>query len=126
MQQFAAAQDARTIKLAAICLRFQTEERILSVNKSEITRENAFHGDLLEIEDNHEGIKDTKTLFLAFLQIWYSYFNPQTVEYVYLCFSSIVRVLQFLSHFLQILGARSELTQFQTNFLVNRAKFLES
>ena len=51
MYQFAANQYS---EITSIFLRFQTEERILRVNKSEITGENAFNGDLLEIEDNHE------------------------------------------------------------------------
>ena len=60
MQQFADAQHTSTIKLPRICLRFQTEERIASVNKSEITRENGFHGDIFEIEDTHESRKDER------------------------------------------------------------------
>ena len=44
-------------------LRFQTEERILRINKSEITGENAFSGDLREIENNHEYSKDEKAWF---------------------------------------------------------------
>ena len=56
--QFAAAQQTSTVKLAAFFFRFQTEEYVVNVNKSEITGENAFNGDLLEIEDNHESSKD--------------------------------------------------------------------
>ena len=33
---------------------FETEERVLRVNKSEITSESAFNGNLFEIEKNHE------------------------------------------------------------------------
>ena len=44
-------------------LRFLTKERFLTVNKSEITGENAFNGNRLEIEDNHESSKDGKTWF---------------------------------------------------------------
>ena len=44
-----------------IFLRFQTEEQVLRVNKSEITGENAFNGDLFETENNHESSKDAKT-----------------------------------------------------------------
>ena len=51
------------MKLQAFCLRFQTEEHILRVNKSDMTDENAFHADLSEIEDNHEASKDEKTWF---------------------------------------------------------------
>ena len=54
MYQLAAAQHTSTIKLPGICLRFQTEERVVRVNKSESTGDNAFHGDRFEIEDNHE------------------------------------------------------------------------
>ena len=63
MYWFAAAQDTCTIKLRGICLRFQTEECVLRVNKSECTSDNAFHGDLFEIEDNHESSKDEKIRF---------------------------------------------------------------
>ena len=58
MYQFAAVQQTITVKLSAFFSRFQTEERVVNVNKSEITGENAFNGDLLEIEDNHESSKD--------------------------------------------------------------------
>ena len=68
--------ETSTVKLPAFYLRLQTEERVLSINKGEITGENAFHGDLLEIEDNHKNGKDEKTLFQVFLQIYYSCFNP--------------------------------------------------
>ena len=51
------------MKLPALFLKFQTEERVLRVNKSEIPGENSFNGDLLEIEDNHESSKDEKTWF---------------------------------------------------------------
>ena len=112
--QFAPAQQSSTVKLPAFFFRFQTEEHALTVNKSEITGQNAFHGDIFEIEDNHEGSKDEKTEFQAFLQNCYLYFNPQTVKYVYLRFSSIVWIFQFLSHFLRVLEARSKLTHFQT------------
>ena len=60
MYQFAANQYS---EITSIFLRFQTEERILRVNKSEITGENTFNGDLLEIEDNHEWSKEEKTWF---------------------------------------------------------------
>ena len=58
MYQFAAAQQASTVKMPAFTLRFQTEERILRVNKSDFTGENSFNGDILEIEENHESNKD--------------------------------------------------------------------
>ena len=39
------------------------EEHIPRVNRSEITGENAFHGDSFEIGDSHESSKDEKTWF---------------------------------------------------------------
>ena len=70
MYQFPAAQQTNTVKLPAFFFfRFQTKERVLRVNKSEITGENAFDGDLFEIEDNHESSKDKKTWFQVFMQI---------------------------------------------------------
>ena len=39
-------------------MRFQTKEHILRVDKSDITGENAFHGDLFENQDNHESRKN--------------------------------------------------------------------
>ena len=60
-------QQTSTVKLPGICLRFQTEERVLSGYKSHITGENSFHGDLFEIEDNHEASNNEKTWFQAFL-----------------------------------------------------------
>ena len=86
------------------------------INKSKITGENTFNGDDFEIEGSHESSKDEKTLFWVFLQICYPCFNPQTAKYVYLCFSSIVWFLQFLSHFLWVLEARSKLTPLCTKF----------
>ena len=56
-------QQTSTVKLLAVCLRFQIEERVIKVNKSEITGQNAFHGDLFEIEDNYESSQKKKTLF---------------------------------------------------------------
>ena len=46
------------MKLLALCLSFQAEERFQRVNKSEITGEQR---DLFEIEVNHESSKDEKT-----------------------------------------------------------------
>ena len=71
-------------------MRSQTEERILSVNKSEITGQNAFHGDLFEIKENHESSKNEKIRFEVLLQIFCLWFNPETTKYVYLRFSNIV------------------------------------
>ena len=76
------------MKLPAFFLRFQNEERVLRVNKSKITGENAFNGDLFEIDDNHNQVKTKKlgfSLFCGFV----------TRTYVYLRFSSIVWFLQF-------------------------------
>ena len=56
-------QQTSTVKLPTVFLRFQTEERLLKVDESEITGENAFNRDLLQIEDNHESSKDEKTWF---------------------------------------------------------------
>ena len=61
MYQFAAVQQTSTMKLPAFFVRFQTEDRVLRINKSEITGENAFNGHFFEIEDNHESSKDEKT-----------------------------------------------------------------
>ena len=104
------------MKLSAFFLRFQTEERVLRVNKSKITGENTFNGNDFEIEGNHESSKDEKTLFWVFLQICYPCFNTYTAKYIYLRFSRIVWFLQFLSHFLLVLEAGSKLTLFYTKF----------
>ena len=74
------------MKLPAFFLRFQNEECVLRVNKSEITSENTFNGDRFEIGGNHESSKDEKTLFWVFLQIRIQCFNPYTAKYVYLRF----------------------------------------
>ena len=73
---FAAVQQTSTLNLPAFFLRFQTEERILRVNKSKITDENPFNGDHFEIEDNHGSIKDEKALFWVVFQICDQCFNP--------------------------------------------------
>ena len=56
-------QQTSTVELTAFFFSFQTEERVLRVNKSEITGGNAFNGDLFEIKDNHESSKDEKPWF---------------------------------------------------------------
>ena len=56
--------------------KFQTEELILRVNKSEITGENTFNADHFKIEANHDSINDQETLFLVFSQICDQCFNP--------------------------------------------------
>ena len=126
MYQFAAMQQTRTVTLPPLFWRFQTKEDILRVNKSKITAENNFSEYHFDIEGNYQSSKDKNTLLCLILQICYPCFNPQTAKFVYLRFSSIVWLLQFLSHFLQVLEARSKLTPFHTKFLVNRARFLTS
>ena len=56
-------QQTSRVKLLAFFLSFQTEERVLRVNKSETVGKNAFHEDLFEIEDNHESSKDENIWF---------------------------------------------------------------
>ena len=64
------------MKLPTFFLKFQTEELILRVNKSEINGENTFDGNHFEIKSNHEQSKDEKPLFGLFLQICDQCFNP--------------------------------------------------
>ena len=89
MNQVGSAQQTNALKLPTFFLSFQTEERVLRVNKSEITDKNAFNRDLFETEDNHESSKDEKTWFDVFFEICYALFNPQIAKYGYLRFSSI-------------------------------------
>ena len=63
MYLFAAAQQTSTMKLPTFYLRLQTEERFLSINRGEITGENAFHVDLCEIEDKYKKGKGEETWF---------------------------------------------------------------
>ena len=51
------------MKLTAFFQRFQTEERVLCLNKTKSTGENAFNGDHLRTEGNHESSNDKKSLF---------------------------------------------------------------
>ena len=90
MYQFAAAEQTSTEKLQSFFQRFQTEECVLRVNKSQITGENTFNGNHFGTECNHESNDDEKTLFRVFWQISDPWFNPQTAKYVYLRFSNIV------------------------------------
>ena len=46
-------------------MRFQTNEHVLRVNKSEITGENAFNDDRFQIEQNRKSSKDKKKLVLG-------------------------------------------------------------
>ena len=64
------------MEITAFFLRFQTKQRVLRVNKSEITGENTFDGDHFEIEANHDSSQDKETLFLPFLQICDQSLNP--------------------------------------------------
>ena len=95
MYQFAAAQETSTLNLLAFFLRFQTEERVLRLNKSKITGENNFNKDHFGIEDNYGSRKDKKTLFLVFLLVCDKCFNPYTAKYVYLRFLSLDWFFQF-------------------------------
>ena len=106
--------------------RFQTEQRILTVNKSKIIGEKTLNGDHFGTERNHELNNDEKTLFGVFYQICDKCFIPLTAKYVYLRFSKIVSFLQVLSQFLLGLEARSDLIAFYTKFSVQRAIFLPS
>ena len=46
-------QQISTVRLLALCLRFQPQDHVPRVNKSELNGENTFHGDLFETEDNY-------------------------------------------------------------------------
>ena len=61
MYYFAAVEQTSLLKFAAFFLRFQTEECLLWVKKSEMTCENGFSGYLFELKDNHKSSKDEKT-----------------------------------------------------------------
>ena len=63
MYYFAAVQQPSTAKLLAFIQRFQTEERVLGVNKTKSSDKNAFNGDQLWTEGNHESSNDEKNLF---------------------------------------------------------------
>ena len=62
-------------------------------------------------------------MFWVFLQICKPCFNSQTVNDIYIHFSSIIQLLQFLSHILFFLEARNKLIRFYTKFLVKRSNF---
>ena len=59
--QFPALQQTSTVKFLGTFLTFQTKERVLRVNKSNITCGNTFNGNFSEIEDNHEQSKYENT-----------------------------------------------------------------
>ena len=69
-------QQTSTVKLPVFFQRFQTEEHILRVNKTNNTVENTFNGDHLGTEGNHGLSNNEKNLFWVFLQICDAYFNP--------------------------------------------------
>ena len=50
-------------EITSIFLRFQTEERVLRVNKSEIAGENNLMEIFFETEDDHEPSKNENTCF---------------------------------------------------------------
>ena len=52
--QFVAAQQTIPVKFPELFFRFETEERVLMFNKSEITGESGCNGNLFESEDKHE------------------------------------------------------------------------
>ena len=67
--RFVAVQQTSTLKLPANSSEFQTKEHFLSVNKSEITGENAFNGNDFGVEGNHRSGKEEKIAFSLFWQI---------------------------------------------------------
>ena len=122
MYQLAAAQQTTTMKLLACFWAFETKKCTLRVNKNEITSENAFNGDFIEIEDKHEQTK--KLVFSCFCTSVTRALNTYTFKNVYLSFLSFVWFLQFLSNFLWLQEAKSQLTHFRTENRVNRAIFV--
>ena len=62
MYYFLAVQQRSTVKLPSAFSRFQSEEHVLTINKSEITSENGSIGDFSETEDNHRSYKQRKNL----------------------------------------------------------------
>ena len=65
MHEFAATQPTSILKLPAFFLRFQSEERVLEVNKKKINGENTFNGDSFEIEGSHGSSNDRKNFVLV-------------------------------------------------------------
>ena len=66
---FLVLKPSSTVKLRPFFWKFQTEERVLRLNKSKITSENTFNRYDFDIEGNYESYKDRRTLFWVFLQI---------------------------------------------------------
>ena len=65
-----------------------------------MTSENTFNRYHLELVGNHKSSKDgKKKVFLALLDHFDQCLNFKTAKYVYLPFSRIVSVLQYLIHF---------------------------
>ena len=63
-------------RLPAFFERFQTEERVLRINKTKSSDENALNGNHFGTQGNHESSNDEKALFWVFLQICDPCFNP--------------------------------------------------
>ena len=85
------------------------------VNKTKSTGENAFNGDHLGTEGNHESSNNEKDLFWVFLLICVLCFTLDR-KGVYIRFLSILWLLQLLSHLLLGLETRSKLISFYTKF----------
>ena len=66
LYQFAAVKQTSTLNLAAFLLKFEMEESVLRVNKSQIFVENAFNLDRFEIKGSHGSNKDQKIWFWVF------------------------------------------------------------
>ena len=63
----AAAQQTGMLKLLVFFLRFETEEHVLGINKSNFTGETTFNGNHFGIEGNHDSNKRQKTCVLDVL-----------------------------------------------------------
>ena len=66
MYQLVASQKTNIVKLLAFIFRFQAKERVLRVNKSNITCEKTFNGDHFENSTNNGSRKDEKLCFGRF------------------------------------------------------------
>ena len=69
-------QQINTVKLPAIFKKFQIKERVLRVNKGEITGESTFNKVHFQIDGKQESSKDEKFLFWVSLQTSEPCFNP--------------------------------------------------
>ena len=63
MSWFGTMQGTNTLKLEVFFLNFQIKENVLRVNKGQITVENTFNLDHLEIKGSHESNKAEKYFF---------------------------------------------------------------